>query len=414
MKIKYVMIMFIFCLISGCQNSSFKQNIDEEQKIYIHQTTKNYGGLIELYKNRLQKEDTQDTRYKLAQAYYLSNDFDSARRSLAPVIASTQNDNILVLYGHIQSKLGHYQEALDALETVLTMNPKNGEAYNLQGIVLIKLKKYDAARYAFTQARDLFYDENKVVNNLAMLSILNKEYDDAYNQLNILYNKGYRNTTLLHNLLYTLVKLNRIQLAKQFCEEYKLSNKPIILIEELKQIDPIDIVKFNEIVPKQEQNQKQYSFEKITENKGLKTLTSSGKSVIKPTVIPVSNSKVKNPNQTNELVIVRSGEHKGFGRISFESRKRLEQDDYVITQLSPTEFSIEIKNIALPSGGAEYISRRILNSNRDFAKAVITVNMDGTLIIKLKTKRDSSFKHFYAGVDSKRNTHILAIDFYSK
>lgn len=420
MKTKYAILFSAFFVITGCQNSSLKQNIDEEQRIYIHQTTKNYGGLIELYKQRLQRVDSVDTRYKLAQAYYLSNDFNSARRALLPIINNVKDDNALVLYAHIESKLGNYVEALRVLEQSTLINNKNGEAYNLKGIILIKTKQYDAARYSFTQARNLFYDENKVANNLAMLSILNKEYDDAYNQLNILYSKGYRNKALLHNLLYTLVKLNRIQLAKTFCDEHKLSNRTTILIEELKQIDPVDVVNFNTIVPEQEQKQKQYSFEKLTENKTIEN--QNDKLKIQPISNDITKSTLdkqplnteKTTQQLNTIKNILSGEHDKFSRIAFYSSNKLANADYSVTPTSSTEFIIKINNVQLSGMQLNSISKLISLSNRDLTKVTVKQETDNSLIITVNTKHQMSVKTFYAGVNAKNKLHSLAIDFYSK
>ena len=184
---KFMVVCSMLFFVVGCQNNTVKYDMNEQQKIYINETTKNYGGLIEIYKQRLKREDTEDTRHKLARAYYLSNDFNAVKRVLEPIIKNTKNDGILILYGHVESRLGHNDTALEYLNRAIEIDSKNGEAYNVKGIVLLKKRQYDAARFAFHEARENFYDENKVTNNLAMLSILNKEYSEAYKQLNILY-----------------------------------------------------------------------------------------------------------------------------------------------------------------------------------------------------------------------------------
>ena len=259
---KFMITCSVLFFVVGCQNSTLRYDINEQQKIYINETTKNYGGLIDLYKQRLKRADTEDTRHSLAKVYYLTNDYQAVKRVLDPIIKKTKNDGIFILYGHVESRLGHNDTALEYLNKAIEINNKNGEAYNVRGIVQLKKRQYDAARYSFHEARENFYDENKVTNNLAMLSILTKEYSEAYKQLNILYTKGYRDQTILHNLLYTLVKLDKIQLARSFCVGHKLSSEPDILIQELKQIEPNDAIKFNEVKPSQSDNQKQYTIEK--------------------------------------------------------------------------------------------------------------------------------------------------------
>ena len=445
---KFMVVCSILLFVVGCQNSTLKYDVNEQQKIYINETTKNYGGLIELYKQRLQRADTEDTRHKLARAYYQSNDFQAVKRVLEPIIKKTKNDGILILYGHVESRLGHNDTALEYLNKAIEINSKNGEAYNVKGIVLLKKRQYDAARYAFNEARENFYDENKVTNNLAMLAILNKDYTEAYNQLNILYTKGYRDQTILHNLLFTLVKLDKMQLAKSFCLAHKLSNEPDILVQELKRIEPIDAIKFNEVKPSQSDIQKQYTTEKVAgqlafnnsetevaiksknQNKSAnstKSLTpaKSGSNVKlsnmtkldatnSPTNVASTSSKQTDKATTTQSTIlaVRSGEHGKFSRITFETEAKLSNKSYKIEKISPTEFKLSFYDVTLPSEGIDKIIKRISGSERDFATVKGTLTAEKTLILEIKTKQNSIVKDFYAGPNSKGKAHCFAFDFY--
>lgn len=439
---KFMVVCSILLFVVGCQNSTLKHDVDEQQKIYINETTKNYGGLIELYKQRLQRADTEDTRHKLARAYYQTNDFQAVKRVLEPIIKKTKNDGILILYGHVESRLGHNDTALEYLNKAIEINSKNGEAYNVKGIVLLKKRQYDAARYAFNEARENFYDENKVTNNLAMLSILNKDYTEAYNQLNILYTKGYRDPTILHNLLFTLVKLDRMQLAKSFCLTHKLSNEPDILVQELKRIEPIDAIKFNEIKPSQSDIQKQYTTEKVkgqlafnnsetevaikskNQNKSANSIKSGSNVKLSnmtkldatnsPTNVASTSSKQTDKVTTTQSTIlaVRSGEHGKFSRITFETEAKLSNKNYLIEKISPTEFKLSFYDVTLPAEGIDKIIKRISSSERDFATVKGNLTAEKTLILEIKTKQNSIVKDFYAGPNSKGKAHCFAFDFY--
>ena len=453
---KFMVVCSMLFFVVGCQNSTLKYDMNEQQKIYINETTKNYGGLIEIYKQRLKHEDTEDTRHKLAKAYYLSNDFNAVKRVLEPVIKNTKNDGILILYGHVESRLGHNDTALEYLNRAIEIDSKNGEAYNVKGIVLLKKRQYDAARFAFHEARENFYDENKVTNNLAMLSILNKEYSEAYKQLNILYTKGYRDQTILHNLLFTLVKLDKLQLAKSFCIAHKLSNEPDILIQELRRIEPIDAIKFNEVKPSQSDNQKQYTIEKAAEQlasntktditikdknatKSIKTAKSvtPAKSSINTKLSNMSKLDEKDSSTTTNLVTnvpsvsakqtkqtkqttstqstiltVRSGEHAKFSRITFETENKLSKKNYSVEKISPTEFKLSFYDVSLPAEGINPIIKRISGSDRDFATIKGTLTAEKTLILQIKTKQKSTVKDFYVGSNSKGKAHCFAFDFY--
>lgn len=439
---KFMVVCSMLLFVVGCQNSTLKHDVDEQQKIYINETTKNYGGLIELYKQRLQRSDTEDTRHKLARAYYQTNDFQAVKRVLEPIIKKTKNDGILILYGHVESRLGHNDTALEYLNKAIEINSKNGEAYNVKGIVLLKKRQYDAARYAFNEARENFYDENKVTNNLAMLAILNKDYTEAYNQLNILYTKGYRDQTILHNLLFTLVKLDKMQLAKSFCLTHKLSNEPDILVQELKRIEPIDAIKFNEIKPSQSDIQKQYTTEKVkgqlafnnsetevaikskNQNKSANSIKSGSNIKLSnmtkldatnsPTNVASTSSKQTDKATTTQSTIlaVRSGEHGKFSRITFETEAKLSNKNYLIEKISPTEFKLSFYDVTLPAEGIDKIIKRISSSERDFATVKGNLTAEKTLILEIKTKQNSIVKDFYAGPNSKGKAHCFAFDFY--
>ena len=97
---KFMVVCSMLFFVVGCQNNTVKYDMNEQQKIYINETTKNYGGLIEIYKQRLKREDTEDTRHKLARAYYLSNDFNAVKRVLEPIIKNTKNLDWVTMIRH--------------------------------------------------------------------------------------------------------------------------------------------------------------------------------------------------------------------------------------------------------------------------------------------------------------------------
>ena len=52
----------------------------------------NYNGLIKLYREKLSRKEDKDTRYQLAEYYYLAEDFDSSRQYLQPLIANNPDE----------------------------------------------------------------------------------------------------------------------------------------------------------------------------------------------------------------------------------------------------------------------------------------------------------------------------------
>ena len=421
MKSKYLSIFSVLLMVTtGCQNSTTLRNLDEEQKIYIHETTKNYGGLIELYKNRLKQKDTEDSRYKLAQTYYLLLDYGSAKHALSSVVDKSQNDKTLILYSRVLYRQGDYANALAYLEKAAAINPNNGEGYNLQGIVRTRVGQYDAARASFNKARDLFYDENKVVNNLAMLSILDKEYREAYNYLNILYKKGYRNNVLLHNILYTLVKLNEDQVAERFCVEHQLSKRPTILVQELKRIEPNKIVNFHKITPSLSEKQQEYGQETSAAKGKNSSLTASMPVNVAPKGSPAKAAVASNTtlaksttSRATKFSAVRSGEHPTFSRITFETVSKLDDAQYKVQERANNQVEITILNIDLSKSMIDRIIKNVSRSHRNFTNVSGKYDASSKTLTLLMTVKDiANFKSFYVG-KAKNNGHLLAIDFYT-
>ncbi|VTM88327.1 Uncharacterised protein [Raoultella ornithinolytica] len=69
--------LFVLC---GCQSQTGSgSELDDSQREYILSKVNNYNGLIKLYREKLSRKEDKDTRYQLAEYYYLAEDFDSSR-----------------------------------------------------------------------------------------------------------------------------------------------------------------------------------------------------------------------------------------------------------------------------------------------------------------------------------------------
>lgn len=80
-------------------------------------------------------------------------------------------------------ELGNYSDAQAMVSAVLRQNPKSGEAWNMQGILLAQDGDFSGAARAFNQARQRFVDDDIVINNLAMLAIMQNDYATARDYL---------------------------------------------------------------------------------------------------------------------------------------------------------------------------------------------------------------------------------------
>lgn len=238
-KLSYLALALSALIISGCQNSLFdEKKIDQQQKEYILSKVHNYQGMIQLYRDKLSQKDERDTRYRLAELYYQVEDYESSRHYLKPLLANTKEEKGWLLEGKNLLETENTAEALAAIERVLRLNPDNGEAWNLRGVLLAKSGDFALAEQAFREARLRFVDDNIVLNNLAMLAIMQEDYAVARDYLMPVYARGNISQKMQHNLVFVLVKLQDFQGAEEILRQDKMYSNRDGLLESLARVKP--------------------------------------------------------------------------------------------------------------------------------------------------------------------------------
>ncbi|URL05585.1 tetratricopeptide repeat protein [Avibacterium sp. 21-595] len=227
-------------LLSACSQSVFtkfnQQDISVKEKFYL--SSNNYRELISLYRESLKQKEDPAIRYKLAESYYSIGDSRSSQLYLEPLLtskdkkANVQDALLLQIKNNLHN--GDYRQAVENADNMLLSYPNNGEAYNLLGIAYAKLGDYKQAKDNFNKARSYFVDDVKVLNNLAMIDILQKNYAGAVDILLPQYTNGVKDNRLVHNLVFALVKKGDKKYALDIIEKENLSETPEALVEELK------------------------------------------------------------------------------------------------------------------------------------------------------------------------------------
>ncbi|OOF54349.1 NrfG protein [Rodentibacter genomosp. 2] len=242
---KFKKVLFCVSIISVTGCSTLLQNKGEltpeniQSREILYESTKNYNSLISLYRDVLKVNEDPMIRYKLANNYYLKGDSESSLLYLDPLLSMnsplTEQSRILQAKNFIQ--LGKYQEAVNTADSILSVSPRNGEAYNLRGIALAQLGKLKDAHINIQKARELFINDTTAINNLSMLSIINGDYRNAVSLLLPQYLNGTKESRLLHNLVFALVKSGDIDYAKSIIVKENLNTSPDDLIEALKKTE---------------------------------------------------------------------------------------------------------------------------------------------------------------------------------
>ncbi|HGS4462302.1 TPA: tetratricopeptide repeat protein [Vibrio metschnikovii] len=213
-------------LLSGCVSSSGHQRsnvndtnnatfaFDQEQVLI---KTGNYTALIEFYKQQLQQSDQRETRLKLAQAYLDFQDPESALFILGPLVyPQSKQDTEFYLQGVALYRLNRVNEAQQSLTIAQENAPNNAQTINMLGIIFAQFSQFEQARASFNRARELMYDDITVKNNLALIDILEEDYQSAADRLLPIYHNGQADDRVIANLAIIMAKSGSFQHLQAF------------------------------------------------------------------------------------------------------------------------------------------------------------------------------------------------------
>ncbi|NRB42224.1 MAG: tetratricopeptide repeat protein [Pseudomonadales bacterium] len=209
--------MLIF--LSGCGSTGTDKKQDYLQpesmeKLFIE--TQNYSQLINLYKSELLKKDSVEMRLKLIDSYLQLGDADSALFYLATVSKDEKNrSSYYFMTAQAEYQRGNFSVAEQALSRVLDIDADNSEAINLRGILLVELGETAQARENFNRARLYFIDDIVIKNNLAVLDMLEGDYQRAVNRLAPIYQKGQADEQVEANLVIAYARLEEFEQVKR-------------------------------------------------------------------------------------------------------------------------------------------------------------------------------------------------------
>lgn len=222
-------------LLNGC---TWKNNMNQKEFSYresILTKAKNHGGLITLYRNKLKTKEDDTVRLKLANAYYLAGDTHSSLYYLGP-IAHKRNESVYLLLAKNLINSNDNFRAKITVDKLLAISPNNAEAHNIYGIILANNGDMNEAGKAIEKSRDLFISDETAMNNLAVIAILDERYKDAVRILLPDYLAGKRGSSMLHNLVLSLIKLDDKKYAKKIIIAEKMAKDPNELILALSQM----------------------------------------------------------------------------------------------------------------------------------------------------------------------------------
>ncbi|MBL4828533.1 MAG: hypothetical protein JKY55_01360 [Aliivibrio sp.] len=203
---KNVLILSFVLLMAGCSGGDARY-ADFERKESLLLQTSNHGKLIDHYKTEIRVADTTELRIKLADTYLKSGDPESALFTLSSLTDEKENNHqVLLIEAHALYEQGKIQPALWKAQSALELSENNAEMENLIGMIYAANQQLFQARHYFTLAREHFYDDITVKNNLAVLDILEQDYQTAVHRLLPIYLKGEADDQTESNLVLALVR----------------------------------------------------------------------------------------------------------------------------------------------------------------------------------------------------------------
>lgn len=216
------MLLLPLLFISGCVGLTGQSSDKIDDQEYVLLKVNNYAGLLKLYRERLQKKEDPTVRYKVAEYYYFLDDFESSRHFLAPLLVSHPTTKNYILESKNLLDLGNKEEALSAIDKAISLEPGNGDAYNIRGVILAESGYFDEAIASFNKSREKLLADSVVMNNIAMVYILKEDYSKALEYLKPIYQRGDKSPKLVHNLILSLIKTHDYVGAEKVIQDEKI------------------------------------------------------------------------------------------------------------------------------------------------------------------------------------------------
>lgn len=197
-------------LLSACSSNGVVEEYAGEKGDQLLIQTGNYSALVNRYQKQVKESPSPELRFKLANALYLSGDPEAAQFQLALIPQDDlKNAELDMLRANVAFDLNKNNVAEQFINAALRRNDRYAEAYNLKGLLLAQRGSLQEAKKSFEAARQYGFDDAIVKNNLAMVAMLQGNFELAADILLPLVRNGRADSTVEANLLLALAKSGR-------------------------------------------------------------------------------------------------------------------------------------------------------------------------------------------------------------
>ncbi|UTZ44132.1 tetratricopeptide repeat protein [Vibrio campbellii] len=203
-------------ILAGCQSTSSQQSQTQDDVTNMEKV-KNYDGLISHYKSML-KQGSQDTKIKekLAWAYFHKGDIESANFYVQHLQKEgVETSSLYQLAGQVFDAKNDTTSAISAYLSSIKSGNSSGQVHVLLAVSYTKAGQYDAAYQELNNARLRGYDDVVIKNNIAMIHMANREYEQAIAMLTPVLKDNPANKVIKANLAIALIKTQQVEAARK-------------------------------------------------------------------------------------------------------------------------------------------------------------------------------------------------------
>lgn len=199
----------ILFMLTACASAPSQTSNLEEETLLVR--SGNTEKLVEFYKLKLAENESRETRLKLARAYLDSGDAESALFFVSPLnLGEGATSESFFVEANSLFQLSQFERAKSKALDAYKIKNNDAEIENLLGMIHASMSDFSESRRYFNLARTHLYDDIKIKNNLAVLSIIEGKYQNAVQLLLPIYLKGKADKQIEANLTLAMAKIGNI------------------------------------------------------------------------------------------------------------------------------------------------------------------------------------------------------------
>ncbi|WED26080.1 hypothetical protein L3V77_13760 [Vibrio sp. DW001] len=218
--------LFFVFVLNGCATNGnlSKEEIAEQATFESREqmliSARNQERLVDFYKEALAKEESSENKIKLINAYIQSGNTELAAFHLGTIKVDDSNvAEVVFLRAKVYLEEGLIDKAYINCQTALSQRDKYPEAENLMGLILAEKGEFEKARNYFLLARGHYHDDLIISNNLAVLDLIQEDYDAAIKRLQPIYAAGNADRKIKSNLVFALTKKGQYKQVETILRE---------------------------------------------------------------------------------------------------------------------------------------------------------------------------------------------------